>query len=267
MPRLLAVLCLLLLAALPLRAQDHATLVADSVSVASGSVLLATGNVEVYFRGQRLSASAISYDRTADRLTISGPIRIDNGMGSVITAAQADLSADMTEGLLTSARLVLDRRLQLTAADIRRSEGGNLTALRSVAASACTICQGNPTPLWEIRASEVIHDARPRQIYFRDATLRFFGLPVMYLPMLRVPDPTLKRATGFLIPRVRSTTALGTGFKLPYFIALGDSRDLSDHALPDHRRGPDPRIALPSGLYQRRHRGRGGRRQGSLWPD
>ena len=226
MPRLLILLGCLLFLALPATAQDRATLVADSVAVQSGSVLVATGNVEVYFRGQRLTASAIRYDRIADRLSISGPIRIDDGKGSVFTAAQADLSADLTEGLLTSARLVLNRQLQLTAAELVRSDGGNLTALRSVAASSCTICKGNPTPLWEIRASEVVHDAAAQQIYFRNATLRFYGVPVMYLPIMRVPDPTLSRATGFLNPRLRSTTALGTGIKIPFFIAMGDSRDL-----------------------------------------
>ena len=219
-------LILLLLLAFPAAAQDRATLVADSVSVLSGSILVASGHVEVYFQGQRLTASEVRYDREADRLIITGPIRIDDGKGSVFTAEQAELSADLTEGLLTSARLVLNRQLQLTAAELIRSDGGNLTALRSVAASSCTICAGNPTPLWEIRAREVVHDAAAQQIYFRDAVLRFAGVPVMYLPMLRVPDPTLTRATGFLIPRLRSTTALGTGIKLPYFIVLGDSRDL-----------------------------------------
>ena len=223
MRRLLILMSFILLA-FPAAAQDRATLIADTVSVLSGSVLVARGHVEVYFQGQRLTASEIRYDRAADRLIVTGPIRIDDGKGSVFTAEQADLSADLTEGLLTSARLVLNRQLQLTAAELLRSDGGNLTSLRSVAASSCTICAGNPTPLWEIRASEVVHDAAAQQIYFSDATLRFAGVPVLYLPMLRVPDPTLTRATGFLIPRLRSTTALGTGFKLPYFIAIKDSR-------------------------------------------
>lgn len=208
-------------------AQDQATLVADSVTVTSAETLLASGHVEVYFQGQRLTASQIEYDRAANRLQISGPIRIDDGNGNIFLAEQADLSADLTEGLLRSARLVLNQRLQMAAAELIRSDGGNLTAMRRVAASSCTICAGNPTPLWEIRAREVVHDAAARQIYFTDASLRFYGVPVLFLPTLRMPDPTMKRATGFLMPKLRSTTAVGTGLKLPYFIALGDSRDLT----------------------------------------
>ena len=220
---LLAFLLLLPFAA---QAQDRATLVADSVALQSQTVLLAKGHVEVFFKGQHLTASAITYDQAANHLSITGPIHIDDGRGGVFLADQAELSADLTEGLLTSARIVLDQKLQLAAAAVLRTDGGRYTAMRQVAASSCTICKGSTTPLWEIRAREVVHDAQAQQIWFSDATLRFAGLPVLYLPVLRVPDPTLHRATGFLMPRMRTTTALGTGLKLPYFIVLGPSRDL-----------------------------------------
>lgn len=207
-------------------ALERATLVADSVTLQSQDQLLARGHVEIFFKGQHLSAQSILYDRKADRLTIEGPIRMDDGAGGVFMADQAELSADLTEGLLRSARIVLDQRLQMAAAQVQRSEGGRYTAMQKVTASSCTICAGSSTPLWEIRASEVVHDAEAQQIWFSNATLRFAGVPVLYLPLLRVPDPTLKRATGFLIPSIRSSTAQGTGLLLPYFITMGQNRDL-----------------------------------------
>jgi LPS-assembly protein len=81
--------------------------------------------------------------------------------------------------------------------------------------------------LWEIRARRVVHDEVERQIYFDRAQFRLAGVPVLYIPRLRMPDPTLKRATGFLMPSFRSTSDLGTGFKLPYFFVLGQSSDLT----------------------------------------
>ncbi len=205
---------------------DHTTLVADSVALQSPTVLVAKGHVEVFFQNRHLTASAVIYDRAADRLTITGPIRVEDGSKVVVLADQADLSADLTEGLLTSARVVMNQRLQLAAAQVLRTDGGRYTAMRRVVASGCTICQGSTTPLWEIRAREVVHDALAQQIWFSDATLRFANVPVLYIPVLRVPDPTLSRATGLLIPKLRSTSLLGTGLKLPYFITLGPSRDL-----------------------------------------
>ena len=37
-------------------------------------------------------------------------------------------------------------------------------------------------------------------IYFEDARLEFFGMPLAYLPYFSAPDPTVKRKTGFLMP-------------------------------------------------------------------
>jgi len=72
----------------------------------------------------------------------------------------------------------------------------------------------------------VIHDQQERQLHFENAQLRVLGIPVFWLPRLRLPDPTLKRATGFLVPKMRSTSKLGFGIKAPYFITMGRYADL-----------------------------------------
>lgn len=227
--RILLVLTLLLVPALPrgLAAQDSATLIADHLEIAGDQQLIAQGSVEVFHQGRRLTASRIIYDQRTDRLRIEGPIRLtDAGGRTVIIAAQADLAADLTEGILQSARLVLDRQLQMAATELRRS-GGRYLQLDNVAASSCRICAGDSAPLWEIRSRRVLHDQQERQIYFDEAQLRLGGVPVLYIPRLRIPDPTLNRSTGFLMPQFSSRTGLGFGMTLPYFVALGPSRDLT----------------------------------------
>src|SRR5690606_35639045 len=227
MRRLLLAL-LFWLAALPLtaRAQEAATLVADRVFLTADDRLTAEGAVEVFYKGARLTARRIVYDGATEELAIGGPITLTDGAGMVILADQAELSRDLTEGVLRSARMVLDEQLQIAADEIARSSGRFTRASRVVAAS-CQVCPSNSTPLWEIRARSVLHDQTERQLYFDHAQFRIAGIPVFYVPRLRMPDPTLKRATGFLMPRFRTTTALGPGLKLPYFIAIGDSRDLT----------------------------------------
>ena len=205
---------------------DLATLVADQVAIAGDDTLVAEGNVEIFHQGSRLTASRILYDRATDRLTIDGPIVLTDGTGTLIVADQANLSADLTEGVLQSARLVLNQQLQLSTAEMERVSG-RFTRLGPSVASSCKICAHNPTPLWEIRAARIVHDQQERQIYFDRAQLRFGGVPVFFLPRLRMPDPTLKRSRGFLRPLLLSTSALGTGLKVPYFIPLGESRDLT----------------------------------------
>ncbi|MFN3822834.1 MAG: LPS-assembly protein LptD [Pseudorhodobacter sp.] len=226
MRRLFLTLCLALMVALPVAAQDLATLIADRVALDGKDRLIAQGSVEVFHQGRRLRASRILYDRATDRLLIEGPIVLTEGTGTLIVADQADLAADLTDGVLQSARLVLNRQLQLAASEMQRI-GGRYTALGRTVVSSCKICARNPTPLWEIRARRVVHDQLERQIYFDQAQLRLGGVPVFWIPHLRMPDPTLKRARGVLRPSLITTSGLGTGVKVPYFIPIGDSRDLT----------------------------------------
>ncbi len=211
---------------LPVAAQQAATLVADRVQVAANRSLIADGGVEVLYNGARLRAQRIVYDRAAGTLDITGPLTLTDDGGTVVLADSAALSDDLRTGILQSARVVLERQMQIAAAEVRRL-GGRHTLMTRAVASSCRVCETRQTPLWEIRARRVIHDQAERQIYFDDALLRMAGVPVLWFPHLRMPDPTLDRATGFLMPRLISSSRLGWGVHLPYFIALGPSRDLT----------------------------------------
>ncbi len=205
-------------------AQATATLIADSVVVTADRQLLARGNVEAFYDGTRMTAQAITYDEAADRLTVTGPILIVAPDGSVIAAETAELDPQLRSGLLRGARLVLDQQLQLAAGRVDRIDG--VSALTQVAATSCQVC-GDDAPLWEIRAARVVHDEAAQQLYFDDATFRIGGVPVFWLPRMRLPDPTLERATGFLVPQIRSSNQLGVGLRLPYFVRLGNRRDVT----------------------------------------
>tara|TARA_R110000850_G_scaffold27287_2_gene77218 strand:- start:1182 stop:3317 length:2136 start_codon:yes stop_codon:yes gene_type:complete len=221
-------LLLLILALLPLRAlaQDAALLVADQLYITRDRELVASGNVEAFQNGTRLRASAIRYDQGTGALSIEGPITLTEGEDTVIVANAAELDADMRNGILTGARLVLNQQLQLAAVQINRVDG-RYNQLYKTAVTSCRICEDGRPPLWQIRAKRVIHDELEQQLYFDEAQFRIGNIPVFWLPRLRLPGPGVERASGFLVPSVRSTSALGLGLKIPYFIKMGDRRDLT----------------------------------------
>lgn len=211
----------------PQEASPPPLLVADDIKITRDRQLVARGNVEVFSGTTRLRAEAIVYDPDTETLNIEGPIVLEDGEGMTILANAAELERDLQNGLLRGARMVLEEQLQLAAVEMNRV-GGRYTQLYRTAVTSCRICANDPQPpIWQIRARRIIHDQQERQLYFDDATLHVLDLPVLYLPRLRLPDPTLKRATGFLMPSIRSTSDLGTGIKVPYFIRLGDHRDLT----------------------------------------
>lgn len=226
MRALIISLLALLLPAIAVAQGDPAILVADQLYITRDRVLVANGNVEAFQGEVRLRAQSIRYDQRAGSLAIEGPIVINEGTQTVILADAAELDQGLRNGLLRSARLVLNQRLQLAAQQIDRVDG-QYSQLYKTAVTSCQICAGDHAPLWQIRAKRVIHDQVEKQLYFDEMQFLIRNVPIFYLPRLRLPDPTQDRATGFLIPRIRTTSQLGTGLKIPYFIKLGDHRDLT----------------------------------------
>jgi len=203
-----------------------AVLVADKVWIDGQDTLTAEGHVEILYGETRIKASRITYSGSDGSLKIDGPITLIDGPDILVLANSAQMDGDLRNGILRSARMVLGQQLQLAAAEIHRVDG-RYTQLYKTVASSCQVCSKNPVPLWQIRARRIIHDQQEQQLYFDDAVLQVAGIPVFYLPRLRLPDPNLKRATGFLVPTFKSTSKLGAGIKVPYFIKLGDHADIT----------------------------------------
>lgn len=225
------VAALFLVLATPVAGQDEAvpaTLIADNIRFSRATTTVsATGNVEIFYQGARLRAERILYDGTTDRIIVEGPITLTENSGrSIVFADFAELSADLQNGVLQSARLVLDRQLQIAATQINRVDG-RYTQMYQTVASSCEVCAANPVPLWQIRARRIVHDQQEQQLYFEDAQFRALGIPLAFFPRLRLPDPTLERASGFLAPEILANDQLGTGLRMPYFIAFGDHADLT----------------------------------------
>jgi LPS-assembly protein len=228
MSRLLTLLSVLFMSlASATLAQDRAAvLVADSVRLDGRDRLIAVGHVEVLHGQTRLRATRIAFHRPSGQLQIEGPIVMDDGDRTVILAGSGELDSDLKNGLLRGARMIMDQRVQLAAAQLDRS-GGRYTQLYKVAATSCRVCNDDTPPVWQIRAKRTIHDQQERQLYFQNAQLRVLDVPILWLPRLRLPDPSVSRATGFLIPSLHQSSELGLGLKIPYFIRMGDHRDLT----------------------------------------
>ncbi|SHJ20219.1 LPS-assembly protein [Shimia gijangensis] len=216
--------------ALPATSQQTApegdmVLVADRVYVTPDNILIAEGQVEALQGDVRLRAKKIEYDGSSDIIKVTGPIHFQQSDYVRIVASYAELDKDFRTAVLKSARLVMNEHVQMASVELHRVEG-RYNVLHKTSVSSCQVCDNGKPPLWQIRARRVVHDQEERQVYFDHAQLRVLDVPVFYFPQLRMPDPTLKRANGFLIPELRQNSQLGFGIKIPYFLTLGDHKDL-----------------------------------------
>ncbi|MHA1109370.1 MAG: LPS-assembly protein LptD, partial [Alphaproteobacteria bacterium] len=202
-------------------------LTADTVEFdADAGRVTATGNVEIYYGERTLSAERIVYDSTTGRITAIGGIVLRDASGATVFADFADLDAELRDGLVRGARSVMGEDIKLSAAEARRVDA-RFNVLSKAVYSPCKVCPDDLVPLWRIRARRVIHDEVENVIHYEDATLDVFGVPIVWLPYFSHPDPTVKRASGFLVPEFRHSSTYGYGAQVPYYWVIDDYSDLT----------------------------------------
>ena len=91
----------------------------------------------------------------------------------------------------------------------------------------CKMSENKRCPAWSIQAEKLNHDTEKKTIYYKNAILKIYDVPVFYFPKFFHPDPTVKRQSGFLTPSFIDSRNLGTGLVLPYFLNLADDRDFT----------------------------------------
>jgi LPS-assembly protein len=199
----------------------------------------AVGNVQIYYNGSTIEADRVVYDQKVKRLRAEGNARLTEADGKVTYGDVIDLSEDYRDGFIDSLRLETVDETRMAAVSAQRTEG-SYTVFQSGVYTACQPCKDDPKkpPLWQVRAARIIHNQDEKMLYFEDATLDFFGIPIAYFPFFSTPDPTVKRKTGFLMPIVSTSSTYGFGFAVPYYVALAPNYDFTFTPMITSMQGP-----------------------------
>ena len=199
----------------------------------------AVGNVQIYYNGSVLEANKVIYDQKTKRLRAEGNARLTEPGGQVSYGEIMELSDDYRDGFVDSLRVDAAQQTSIAAARAERS-GGNFSIFHSGVYTACEPCKDNPKkpPLWQIKAARIIHDQGEKMLYFEQASLEFYGMPIAYLPYFSAPDPTVKRKTGFLAPTFSSERQDRLRHRDPVFLGAGSELRSHAHADDDDEAGP-----------------------------
>ncbi len=188
----------------------------------------AVGNVQIYFRGSTIEADQVTYDQKNKRLIAEGNARLTEPDGHITYGQVINLTDDYRDGFVDSLRVESADDTRFAAERADRTQG-NFTVLQNGVYTACEPCKDDPNkpPLWQVHAARIIHDQGEKMLYFEDATIDFFGLPMAYFPFMSTPDPTVKRKSGFLYPILSYGKATGYSIETPYYFALAPDYDLT----------------------------------------
>ena len=205
--------------------QTRIQMSANTITVNTDGLVEAEGNVIVRHDAIIIKADALLVDKRNNSFSFSNIREFYDGQAIKFSAKGAEMNDELTEGLVLAANLLLDDTIKIKADKVHfeNREISKATGISRV--TSCEECAGQE-PNWHFSASSASRDSENANIVYRNVTLRLKDLPVAYLPYLRMPDPSVDRARGFLVPEAALTSNLATGLKLPYFIPIGLSSDI-----------------------------------------
>src|SRR5437588_8425061 len=189
---------------------------------------VAKGHVEISQAGQILLADTVSYNQRTDTVTASGHVSLLLPTGEVMFADFMELRDSMNNAFAQNVRMLLADRSRLAANTARRTNGNRFELRRGVY-SPCDLCKNDPTapPAWQLRAREISDDKELKLIEFRDAVMEIDGWPVFYTPYMSQPEPSVKRASGFLMPSFGNSNTVGFHAAVPYYWVIDQDKDLT----------------------------------------
>lgn len=203
---------------------ESETLVYDNDS----QTVTAVGGVQIDYAGNRLVAQRVEYDRKTQRLVASGDVEIINSDGTKINSEHIDITDDFADGFVNALRVETVDKTYFAAESAERM-GGVLTTFHNGVYTACEPCEDKPDKpaIWRVKSQKIIWNSQKKTIRFQNSNFEFFGMPIAYLPVFEIADPTVKRKSGFLFPSISYKSDLGVGVGIPYYFALSPTYDLT----------------------------------------
>ena len=193
-----------------------------------GKTVTATGKVQIYYDGYVLDADTVVYDEKSGRLIAAGGVRMLEPSGNLVTTERLDITDDFRDAFVGSLNVVTTDEARFSAQTAERRDA-NLTIFRRGVYTACKPCLEHPErpPLWQVKAARIIHNQAAQTVYYENARLEFFGMPVAYVPFFFHPDPTVRRKTGLLAPSLLQSDSIGFGVTTPFYWNLAPSYDVT----------------------------------------
>jgi LPS-assembly protein len=188
--------------------------------------VVAVGGVQIDYGGYKLVAKRVEYNQKTGRMMAIGEIEMVEPSGNRVYADKLDVTDDFSRGFLDALRVETTDNTRMVAVKGRRINA-DLMVLHKGVYTACEPCREHPekAPLWQVKAERIIEDGKTHTVRMESAQFELFGQPIAYLPVLELPDNTVKRKSGFLFPHMSSSQNLGFGLGIPYYQTLGPHMD------------------------------------------
>jgi len=214
----------------PFRDPDVIYLEADELeNDETTGIITARGEVEGRYQDKTIFADEVRYYVKDGKVFAVGNVILINADGSSQYADKLELSDELEAGTATNflARFPQGGQLGSAFAARQTDSGIELYNAYYTACEACVVNGKTKKPTWRLKARKVTQDKDSKSIRYRDAVFEFKGIPLFYTPYLAHPDPSVGRASGFLIPFGGVSVSKGVNLRVPYYFALSPYSELT----------------------------------------
>ncbi len=206
---------------------------ADNISGnKTNTKLTATGNVEAIRSPYSLKAEEAIYENKT--ISAFGQVVINNLEVGKVFAKQAEVADNFKTGVFSSANILFNDGSYIFSSQINRQEN-DITTLKNPIFSICpnpdiannNKLAGKINNLITIKSNSATIDRLKNSFTAEQANFYFYKVPFLHIPYLKFPLPAKKRQSGFLPPSYSRNSNFGFGLKLPYYLDISPSSDLT----------------------------------------
>ena len=174
------------------------------------NIVSANGSVQLFYQGRVLQADHVVYNRATKRVYAEGHAKMTDEHGDIVYGSRFELSDNFRDGFIDSVQALTSDKTRFTSPRIERTNG-DVTVLSKGSYTACEPCKDHPErpPFWQVRAARIIENQETHTVYYEDAQMLVWGVPVFYMPYFSSPDSTVNKQTGLLAPAFISGSKSG----------------------------------------------------------
>ena len=203
------------------------------------SLISAIGDVEIINGIQVLRADKVTYDQVNDYILAEGNVSLNDSKDNIFFSDKMELQGDLKKGVIKNFNSILSDGSSLSASLIIKDDiNGN--ELEKVIYTRCKPCEDDKTepPIWQLRALKSKQNIEDGIIAYENAILDVYGLPILYIPYISHADPSIKKSSGLLSPKLTNNTIFGFSYSQPYYYALSNHNDLTITPTMTSNEGP-----------------------------
>ena len=185
------------------------------------------GDVNVNYKDNKLLTKTLEYDTNTNEIRAEGRIDITNP-NTVMDTQNLIINTKDDTASLGEINMKFGQNSYVKA-EQAIMESKDSVLLRDVEYTACkeglNECSNPPT--WKIGASKILHNTETGSLFYTNAMLYMWDVPIFYFPFLQNYTPKIKNKSGLLVPKFGTSSYLGSVLQLPFFIKINDYNDMT----------------------------------------